>query len=88
VRQADDEEAELGVVVADRYQEMGLVTELLRRLIEIAKREGIRRIKAEILSENAAMVKLAKHFHFNCVRGEDLASLTATLNLESPRTAI
>jgi len=88
VRQTDDEEAELGVVVTDRYQEMGLGTELVRRLIEIAESEGIRRIKAEILSENAAMVKLAKHFHFSCVRSDDPQSLTATLDLDSPRSAM
>jgi acetyltransferase len=88
VRQTDDEEAELGVVVADRYQEMGLGTELVRRLIEIAEREGIRRIKAEILSENAAMVKLAKHFHFSCVRSNDPQSLTATLDVGSSRSAM
>jgi len=86
VRQADDAEAELGVVVADRYQEMGLGTEIVRRLIEIAESEGIRRIQAEILSENAAMVKLAKHFHFSCVPSENPQSLTATLQLESHGT--
>ena len=85
VRQPDSEEAELGVVVADRFQEKGLGTELVHRLIEIARKEGIRCIKAEILSENAPMVALAKHFHFNCVRSEDPQSLTATLNLDSPR---
>ena len=88
LRQADYEEAELGVVVADRYQEMGLGTELVRRLIEIAESEGIRRIKMEILSENAAMVALAKHFHFSCVCSEDPASLTAALNIGSPRPAM
>ena len=87
VRQADDAEAELAVVITDRYQEMGLGTELVRRLIEVAKCEGIRRIKAEILSENTAMVKLAKHFHFDCVRGDDVQSLTATLQLNSRRSA-
>jgi len=87
VRQADDAEAELTVVITDRCQEMGLGTELVRRLIEVAKCEGIRRIKAEILSENTAMVKLAKHFHFDCVRGDDVQSLTATLQLNSRRSA-
>jgi len=87
VRQADDAEAELAVVITDRCQEMGLGTELVRRLIEVAKCEGIRRIKAEILSENTAMVKLAKHFHFDCVRGDDVQSLTATLQLNSRRSA-
>ena len=87
VRQADDEEAELGVVIADRCQQMGLGTELVRRLIEIAEKEGIRRIKAEILSENAAMVALARRFHFSCVHSEDPQSLTATLTLGAPRSA-
>lgn len=87
VRQADEEEAELGVVVADRCQGVGLGRELVRRLIEIAKKEGIRCIKAEILTENTAMVALARHFHFHCARSEDPQSLTATLTLGSPRPA-
>jgi acetyltransferase len=87
VRQKDKREAELGVVVADHWQRAGLGTELVRRLIEIAESEGIHRIKAEILSENAAMVKLAKHFHFSSVRSEDPHSLIATLDLKSPSTA-
>ena len=81
VRQRDEREAELGVVVADRWQGAGLGTELVGRLIEIAKGEGIDRIKAEILSENAAMVALAKHFHFHFVRDEDLRAMTARLAL-------
>ena len=84
VRQRDEREAELGVVVADRWQGAGLGTELVRRLIEIARCEGIRRIEADILSENASMVALAKYFHFHFVRDKDLRSVTATLNLDSP----
>jgi len=87
VRQRDEREAELGVVVADRWQGAGLGTELVRRLIEIARGEGIERIKAAILSENAAMMALAKHFHFRFVRDADLRSMTATLNLDSSPSA-
>ena len=87
-QQKDKREAELGVVVADHWQRAGLGTELVRRLIEIAESEGIHRIKAEILSENAAMVKLAKHFHFSSVNSEDPHSLIATLDLKSPSTAM
>jgi RimJ/RimL family protein N-acetyltransferase len=65
---------------------MGLGTELVRQLIEIAKTERIRRIKAEILSENAAMLALAKYFHFRFVR-TDPTSLTATLTLDSRGSA-
>src|SRR5215471_2354289 len=82
VRQRDEREAELGVVIADRWQGAGLGTELLRRLLEIARNEGIQQIKAEILSENAAMLALAKLFHFKLVPDDDLRSLTATLDLE------
>ena len=84
VRQRDEREAELGVVVADRCQGVGLGTELVRRLIEIARCEGIGSIKAAILSENASMVGLAKHFHFRVVRDADLRSMTATLDLDFP----
>lgn len=83
VRQRDERETELGVVVADQWQGSGLGTELVRRLVEIARSEGIRVIKAEILSENAAMLALAKRFHFKLVRGEDPMSLAATLSLDS-----
>jgi acetyltransferase len=84
-RQRKMEEAELGVVVADRCQGAGLGTELVRRLLQIARAEKIRRVEAHILSENSPMVALAKHFHFDCVPDEDLASLTATLHLDRPR---
>ena len=87
VRTKDKREAELGVMVADGSQGRGLGTEMVRRLIEIARCEGIRRIRADILSGNAAMVALAKHFHFDIVRDEDGRSLRATLTLDSSRPA-
>lgn len=77
-------EAELGVLVADRFQRAGLGTELVRRLIHVARVEKIHRVVAHILSENAPMVALAKHFRFDCVRDEDGLSLTATLILDLP----
>jgi acetyltransferase len=83
VRQRDEREPELAVVVADRCQGAGLGTELVHRLIEIARGEGIRRITANILSENASMLALAKHFHFHLVGDQDLRSLTAVLSLDS-----
>jgi acetyltransferase len=84
-RQRQTDEAELGVVVADRCQGAGLGTELVRRLLQIARAEKIRRVEVHILSENSPMVALAKHFHFDCVSDEDPASLTATLHLDGPR---
>ena len=81
-RQLSSTDCELAVIVGDRYQGRGMGTEMVRRLIEVARREGLRRIVALILSENAAMLALARRFHFAIARGEDPLSLTATLELE------
>ena len=59
--------AELGVVVADRCQGSGLGTELVHRLLEIARSEKIHSVVAHILSENSPMLAIAKHFHFDCL---------------------
>jgi acetyltransferase len=81
-RQWQPNEAELGILVADRCQGVGLGTELLRRLIQIAPTEKIRRIVAHVLSENKRMLALAIHFQFELASDEDPGSLLATLDLE------
>jgi acetyltransferase len=81
-RQLSSADCELAVIMGNQYQGRGMGTEMVRRLIEVARREGLRRIVALILSENAAMLALARHFHFAIVRDEDPLSLTATLDLE------
>src|ERR1700674_2088447 len=80
-RQQFPTDGELAVIVGDRYQGRGLGTEMVRRLIDVARHEGLRRVIALILSENAAMLALARRLHFAIVRGEDPLSLTATLDL-------
>ncbi|MEO1349998.1 MAG: bifunctional acetate--CoA ligase family protein/GNAT family N-acetyltransferase [Cyanobacteria bacterium J06635_15] len=51
----DTNEAEFAMLVADPAQRLGLGTELLERLIGIARGEGLQRITAEVLMENGAM---------------------------------
>jgi acetyltransferase len=60
----DEPEAEFALLVNDRYQRLGLGSELLRRLIEIGRDEGLRRITAEILPENTGMQRVAKQHGF------------------------
>lgn len=55
------EEAELAVVVADRYQHQGLGGELIARLVKVAQAEGLKQIVAEFHSENSAIRHLAVH---------------------------
>ena len=57
-------EAEFALLVNDRYQRLGLGSELLRRLIQVGRDEGLRRITAEILPENTGMQRVAKQQGF------------------------
>ncbi len=55
-------EAEFALLVNDRYQRQGLGSELLPRLVQIGRDEGLKRITAEILPENRGMQLIAaKH---------------------------
>ncbi len=73
--------AEVAVLVSDLYQGQGLGTELLRRLIEVARREKLEEIVARILLENLAMRKLADHFGFKLRESNDPEMVVAVLGL-------
>ncbi|HEV3120938.1 MAG TPA: bifunctional acetate--CoA ligase family protein/GNAT family N-acetyltransferase [Isosphaeraceae bacterium] len=49
--------AEFAVIVSDAYQRKGIGTELLRRLIQIARDEKLRRLTLQILPENRSMLR-------------------------------
>ena len=50
------DEAEFALLVSDGFQRQGLGTELLRRLIEVGRDEGLRRIVGDISPENRRMI--------------------------------
>jgi acetyltransferase len=50
--------AEVAFVVADAYQHHGLGTYLLQQLTEIARREGVAELEAEVLADNYNMKNL------------------------------
>lgn len=60
---------ECAVVVADQWQGRGLGTALMRRLRDIARTRGLRRMYSVDLAENADMRELALHLGFR-VRAE------------------
>ncbi len=74
-------EAELAVLVTDRYQHVGLGSELLRRLIEVARAEKLKRINAEILPENREMQRIVEKLGFRLKRMPQDFSVKATLDL-------
>jgi acetyltransferase len=75
------EEAELAVVVADRYQHQGLGGELVARLVKIACAEGLKRIVAEFHSENSAIRHMAVHGQAIVERTSDPSCFRITLAL-------
>lgn len=73
--------AEFAMLVTDGYQRNGLGTEILTRLMEIAKNEKISVIFAEILGENIAMQKVCKNLGFEILPTEDGTILKAEIYL-------
>lgn len=73
--------AEFALLVTDRFQRRGLGTELLRRLLEVARLEGLQRITAKILPENIAMQRICERLGFRLFRQPDDPLVTAELTL-------
>jgi acetyltransferase len=74
-------EAEVAVLVSDRFQKLGLGHELLRRVVEIAKDEKLSSVSAEMLTDNVAMQVIMKRLGFRVRASDDLTSVRAFLNL-------
>jgi acetyltransferase len=56
--------AEFAIAVADEYQRRGLGTQLLSTLLTYASRTGVQRLFGEILTDNEAMLTLARRLGF------------------------
>jgi acetyltransferase len=61
-------EAEFAIIVSDAQQGQGLGTELLRRLLEYARDEGVARVVAYILAENRGMLAVSEKLGFKFQR--------------------
>jgi len=60
----DTDEAEFALVVSDRYQGLGLGTELVSRLLQVGRDENINRIFGDILPENIEMQRICEKLGF------------------------
>jgi acetyltransferase len=77
--------AEFAILVIDKWQRHGLGSELLRRLIEVARAEGIEQVSGFILPENHAMEKICRELGFTSSFDLSEGVLRATLNVrETP----
>ena len=57
-------EAEFAILIADQFQQQGLGTELLRRLVAIGRDEQLTAIVADMLQENSGMQHVVRRLGF------------------------
>jgi acetyltransferase len=78
---AGRKEAEFALLVADPYQGRGLGGEMLQRLVDVARAEGLKRLTAEIAPENAAMQRLCRRLGFSIEGAPQAPAVRAVLDI-------
>jgi acetyltransferase len=73
--------AEVAVLVSDQYQKRGIGTELLRRVVQIARDQKLSRLSIELLRDNLTIQIMVKKLGFRFHLCLDSSSLTAILDL-------
>jgi acetyltransferase len=81
---AAPDEAEVSVLVSDRFQRRGIGTLLLNRILEVGRAEDLRRITAEILFDNHAMQHISRELGFHLRRDAEEMVVKADLDLYQP----
>jgi acetyltransferase len=75
------DEAEFALLVTDAFQGQGLGLDLLKRLLDVARAEGIRRVTAEMLPDNGAMQAVCKKLGFRLTGGVSDPTVKAVIDL-------
>jgi acetyltransferase len=75
------QDAEVAALVTDQFQNQGLGSALVSRLIQIARDEKLEHIVMSILMENAGMRALANHYEFKLQVTSDMSVVKAVLSL-------
>ena len=72
VRDKNGDMAEFALVIADAWQGRGIGMRLLGKLIDVARRHGVKRLYGDILATNLPMLELVRKLGFQLGRhGED-----------------
>ena len=83
---AEGGDAEFALLISDRFQRAGLGTELLGRLLQVGRNEGVRRITADILADNHGMQRVCTKLGFH-LSGTDDGVRAAAIDLTRPGQA-
>jgi acetyltransferase len=73
--------AEFNMIVSDRFQGQGIGRQLLERMIEVARQEGLQQLYGSIIPENTDMIRLVEKLGFVVSRHEGDALMMAVLDL-------
>jgi len=75
-------EAECALLISDDFQGRGLGSELLRRLVAIARQEGLHSLRCEMLASNVAMQRLCERTGFRMLpaSGQDIVQAVLALH--------
>jgi ribosomal protein S18 acetylase RimI-like enzyme len=71
----------MAFVVVDAWQGRGVGSILMRHLVKIASDAGLQELTAEVLPENAAMIKVFGKFGFRPAPSRDHKTLHLALEL-------
>ena len=71
----DGESCEFAIVVADEWQGKGVGSEIMRQLMSAARAQQIQVMEGDVLSDNAAMLRLMQSLGFEPVRQRDDPSI-------------
>jgi acetyltransferase len=78
----DNELAEFAILVHHDMTRMGLGTYLMRKIIDLGRKRGLRQIYGEVLAENEVMLKLCNKLGFKqALEPEDHGVVRVTLDL-------
>lgn len=81
----DGHDCEFAVVVSDAWQNKGLGTLLMRRLIEVARARGIQTLHSSDAADNDLMRKFAEHLQLDHrTDRDDAALITYSIDLGAP----
>ena len=80
-REPGADEAQFSILVADPTQRRGLGSELVRRLLEVGRKENLKRITAETLPDNFAIQKICERLGFHLTRDTEEGVVKAEIEL-------
>jgi acetyltransferase len=77
----DQESCEFAIIVTDEWQNKGVGSYLLRRLMDVAKSKNIKYFVGEVLANNIDMLTMVRNLGFNIQNSDDPCAKIVVANL-------